>query len=70
MTLKRYYENLKSPQIELREKIMQECFINKATFYRWLNNPETIPPLAKIKIAEIFEKPIDELFPEMQTQKS
>lgn len=69
ITFKRYYERLRKrdPQIELRNKIIRECGISMATFYKWLNSDTShIPKLAKEKISEITGIPVEDLFPDNQ----
>jgi len=47
---------------EFREKITTGCMIQQSTFYLWKRRGR-IPELAKEKIAELLEIPIEELFP-------
>jgi hypothetical protein len=67
LTFKDYYKQLgkRDPQIELRNRIISECGISTATFYKWLNRKtDTIPKLARQKISEITGIPVEDLFPD------
>lgn len=44
---------------EIREKIMLECGISKATFYFWRGQYSEVPKLAQAKIIEIAGKELD-----------
>ena len=53
-TFKNWYVGLPSAMIlGTRERIEKECGISTATFYNWLNKPETIKPPARAIIATI-----------------
>lgn len=66
MNLNSYYQDLRitDPQSEFRARVIHECKISIETFYRWVREPETIPFLAKEKIAAIAEQEVNVLFPE------
>jgi hypothetical protein len=67
LTFKDYYRQLgkRDPQIELRNRIINECGISTATFYKWLNRKtDNIPKLARQKISEITGIPVEDLFPD------
>lgn len=46
---------------KIRKSIMSECIVNKYVLSRWESGKTQIPPLAKIKIAEILKVKISEL---------
>ncbi|MBA7533635.1 hypothetical protein ES705_25876 [subsurface metagenome] len=67
LTFKKYYEKLgeENPQVKLRERIIKECGITRATFYKWLNGEtNNVPKLAMEKISELTGVTVEYLFPD------
>lgn len=65
MNFKNYCESLKQqdPHAEFKKLIMFECDVTAATFQNWKAG-KTIPnKLAKEKISELTNIPVNELFP-------
>lgn len=58
ITLKGYYESLGRPQADFRERIIKECGITIATFYRWMNGQSKPNKLQREKIEEIVKQVI------------
>ena len=50
--------------VKIRNKIVSKCEISTAIFYNWLKGFTPVPHWAKPSIAEILNKPVNELFPE------
>ena len=59
-----FYEPQRKTEL-WKERIIKECGISEKTFYRWLAG-DSIPKLAKEKIAIIMGCHIFDLWPEMQ----
>lgn len=49
---------------ELKERILKECEISEATLNRWLKDDSQVPKVYREKIAQIFNCPVTELFPD------
>jgi len=64
LTLKGYYESFAEKQLEIRDRILNECGVTRDTFYKWKNG-ETLPPKpSRVIIAKITGIPVETLFPE------
>ena len=48
----------------LRDSVMEQCGWSRDTFYRKLKTPEKLSPAEKKAIADVYDLPIDLLFPE------
>ena len=53
----------------LRKKIIESCMIEPSTFYSWIYR-KSVTPLSRVKIAEIMQKKVSELFPEVETSSN
>ena len=64
MTFFDYYRNIsdKGQKRAFRKRIIDVCKIEHATFYSWMHRNK-VPALAQSVIAEIMQKPQNELFP-------
>ena len=64
MTFYEIYKRIESVEKKraFRKKIINACMIEPGSFYTWITRKK-VSPLAQLKIAEVLEKPIDELFP-------
>jgi len=72
MALKDYYKELgkrSTPQKEFREMVAKACDVSEMTVYRWLSDDSTIIPekLKREKIAEVTGLPVEDLFPNLNT---
>lgn len=67
MDLKAFYHNLDDRAISekqaFKEKVMEKCAVNEATFYRWINGINKPGKLAQEAIAEISGISKTQLFP-------
>ena len=57
MNLTQYYQNIadKKAKQEFRNKVIESCKIQFATFYLWLRKNK-VPPLAQEKINELIKQ--------------
>jgi transcriptional regulator with XRE-family HTH domain len=66
ITFKEYVTDMPSEKTSERaifiKKIAKACGVNESTVYRWLNNKAKPSLLAKQKISEITNIPINNLF--------
>lgn len=46
----------------LRDQILNECQVSRATFYNWIKCITNVPEHHRIKIANILGKSVEELF--------
>ncbi len=66
ISFKAHYEYLIKGASELRERICRELNITRRTFYNKLSNNSFSNP-EKLIIAQIMQKPVNELFPEINS---
>lgn len=68
MKFRTYYQQLDDRAISekqaFKEKVMNKCAINEATFYRWINGVNRPGKLAQEAISNLTGIAISDLFPE------